>query len=136
MGRANKADPQNYGAPLAHILRCHEQFVNGFAEWSPCFAVPVWSWGDSESLGVRVCCLVVILQSGIGLCPGGKRQHFEEAGSIIWLQLQALLPQSSPFSTLTLMIGAGIRQFSSSSPRSALDRCDNKALTHFAGQSD
>lgn len=45
LGRANKADPQNYGVPLAQMLRCHEQFVNGFAQWSPCFAVPVWLGG-------------------------------------------------------------------------------------------
>lgn len=32
LGCANKAALQNYGAPLAQILRCREQFVNGFAE--------------------------------------------------------------------------------------------------------
>lgn len=50
-----QADPQDYGAALAQILRCREQFVNGFTEWSPCSAVPVWSRGDSGSLGPRVC---------------------------------------------------------------------------------
>lgn len=37
------------------------------------------------------------IQSGIDLCPGGKRQHFEEEGSITWLQLQALLPHVVSF---------------------------------------
>lgn len=80
--------------------------------------VLLFPFGPEDS-GVRVCCLV-ILQSGIDLCPGGKCQHVEEAGNIIWLQLQFLLPHVVSFSTLTLMIGAGITQFSSSSPHSAL----------------